>query len=176
MPSWNAIDLKFYPKIEEYSRQLWVNFWLISIVGLRIIIIVVKLESKHNYTKIWIFLFNLFLGLYHFIGWSWKFYPELPRILFYFGVKFQFNPTIELKIIVIIVKLDNRHNYARIQFFLFKSFLYGIKVGIVIHHSWSPWIVSKWAQSTNTCHINVSVLESSERFYHYHRTFLVIYW
>jgi hypothetical protein len=53
--------LEIYLNIEQYSGKLWVNFQPYLTIGLRIMIVAVKLKNRHNYARIWIFLFNLFL-------------------------------------------------------------------------------------------------------------------
>jgi hypothetical protein len=57
-PSWISIDLKFKLNIEKY---VWNKILAQLMVKLRIILNRVKLDSRHKYTRIWIFSFNLFL-------------------------------------------------------------------------------------------------------------------
>ena len=54
------IDLKLNPKIEQYFGKLWVIFQPDPTDGLKIMIVALKVDNRHNYAKIQIFLFNLF--------------------------------------------------------------------------------------------------------------------
>jgi hypothetical protein len=65
---WTLIDLKFYLNIEKYIKRLMVKFQPNLMVGLRVMLNNIKLDSKHNYARIWIFLFNIFLDHIKVVG------------------------------------------------------------------------------------------------------------
>jgi hypothetical protein len=52
MPSRTPIDLKFGPQVGQHVRRLHVKFQLDPAIGLRIIIVAVKLDSYTFYVKI----------------------------------------------------------------------------------------------------------------------------
>ena len=54
---WTPIDLQFNPRLGQHVRRLHVNCQTNPMVGLRIITIIVKLDSCAFYIRIWIWLF-----------------------------------------------------------------------------------------------------------------------
>jgi len=57
MPSRTPIDMKFQTKVGKHVRRVHLKFQLDPTIGLRIIIVAVKLDSCTFYVKIWIWPF-----------------------------------------------------------------------------------------------------------------------